>query len=136
MGSTICVRCGATLIPHSHCDVCHDVLCFICSSCSMNTVERIHVYCRNASTLNNNNGSYLQDMQKLMQSPNSSQIVLDDNKYVNTHYFIQNQFNDEIKYNLINLSTSYWDSIFESIKLVNRYWRKTFSIGNSSSSIA
>jgi hypothetical protein len=136
MGSTICVRCGATLIPHSYCDVCHDVLCFTCSSCSMNTVERIHVYCRNASTLNNNNGSYLQDMQKLMQSPNSSQIVLDDNKYVNTHYFIQNQFNDEIKYNLINLSTSYWDSIFESIKLVNRYWRKTFSIGNSSSSIA
>ena len=43
----------------------------------MSTDERIHVYCRNVST-HNNNGSYLEDIQKLMQNSNSPQIVLDD----------------------------------------------------------
>ena len=104
MGSTVCVRCGATLMPHSYCDVCYDVLSFTCSSCSMNTDERIHVYCHNDSTLNyNSNSSYMKDMR----CPNSSQLIMDDNHYINTHYYIQNQFNDEIKYNSINLSTSY-----------------------------
>ena len=59
MGSTICVRCGSTLIPHSYCDVCHDVLCFTCSSCSMNTDERIHAYCHNTSIQNDDDGIYL-----------------------------------------------------------------------------
>ena len=45
------------------------------------------------------------------------------------HYHIQNQLNDEIKYNSINLSTSYWNNMFESIKLLNRYWSKIFNIG-------
>ena len=45
----------------------------------------------------------------------------------------KNQFNDEIKYNSINLSTSYWNNIFESIKLLNRYWSKIFNIGIDSS---
>ena len=130
MGSTLCVRCGASLIPHSYCNVCHDVLYFTCSSCSMSTDERIHVYCRNVST-HNNNGSYLEDIQKLMQNSNSPQIVLNDR-----YYYIQNQLNDEIKYNSINLSTSFLDIIFESMKLVNRYWSRIFNIGNSSSSIA
>ena len=137
MGSTLCVRCGASLIPHSYCNVCHDVLYFTCSSCSMNTDERIHVYCCNASTHNNNNNSnYLEDMQKLMQNSNSAQIIFGDDEYATTHYFIQNQLNDELKYNSINLLSSFWNNIFESMKLVNRYWSRIFNIGNSSSSIA
>jgi hypothetical protein len=135
MGSTVCVRCGATLIPHSYCDLCHDVLCFTCSSCSMNTDERIHVYCHNTSIQNNDDGIYLQDTQKLMEEPRSNQLLLYNNQ-INTQYYIQNQLNDEIKYSSIKLSTSYWDSIFESIKLVNRYWIGIFNIGNSRSSIA
>jgi hypothetical protein len=127
MGSTVCVRCGATLIPHSYCDVCQDVLRFVCSSCPMYTDERIHTYCRITRIQNNNN------IRKLVQIPNSSQIVLNDDLYFNNHTYIQNHLSDEIKYNSINLLTSYWDSIFESIKLVNRYWRRIFCIGNSSS---
>ena len=122
MGSTVCVRCGATLIPHSYCDVCQDVLRFVCSSCSMYTDERIHTYCRSTRIQNN------YDIRKLVQIPNSSQIVLNDR-----YSYIQNQLSDEIKYNSLNLLTSYWDSIFESIKLVNRYWRRIFNIGNSNS---
>jgi hypothetical protein len=122
MGSTVCVRCGATLIPHSYCDVCQDVLRFVCSSCLMYTDERIHTYCRSTRIQNN------YDIRKLVQIPNSSQIVLNDR-----YSYIQNQLSDEIKYNSLNLLTSYWDSIFESIKLVNRYWGRIFNIGNSSS---
>jgi hypothetical protein len=135
MGSTACVRCGATLIPHLYCDVCHDVLCFTCSSCSMNTVERIHAYCHNASTPSYDDDIYLQDTQKLIEEPISSQLAINNN-YINTHYHIQNQLNDKIKDSSIELSTSYWNSIFKSIKLVNRYWSKIFNISNSSSSIA
>ena len=124
MGSTICVRCGANLMPHSYCNVCHDVLYFTCSSCSMNTDERFHAYCRNPDTVNNN----LEDKQKLIQRPESSQLIMDGD-----HYHIQNQLNDEIKYNSINLSTSYWNNIFESIKLLNRYWSKIFNIGINNS---
>jgi hypothetical protein len=125
MGSTVCVRCGATLIPHSYCDVCQDVLRFICSSCSMYTDERIHTYCRSTRIKNNH------DIRKLVQLPNSSQIVLNDR-----YHYIQNQLNDEIEYNSINLSTSFLDIIFESIKLGNRYWIGIFNISNSRSSIA
>jgi hypothetical protein len=127
MGSTVCVRCGANLIPYSYCDVCHDVLCFICSSCSMNTIERIHAYCHNTSTLSDN----LQDSLELMEEP----IVINNN-YINTHYYIQNQLNDKIKDNSIKLSTSYWDSMFEAIKLVNTYWNRIFNIGNPSQNIS
>ena len=123
MGSTICVRCGASLIPHSYCNVCHDVLYFTCSSCSMNTDERFHPYCQNPDTV--------KDKQKLIQRPQSSQLIMDDD-----HYHIQNQLNDEIKYNSINLSTSYWNNIFESIKLLNRYWSKMFNIGIDNSPLA
>ena len=130
MGSTACVRCGASLTPHLYCDICHDVLCFRCSSCSMNTDERFHVYCRNPDTVNDiNKELFLEDKQKLMQRPEPSQLIMDDHYYVNTHYSIQNQFNDKIKNNSINLSTSYWNNVFESIKLVNRYWIKIFDIG-------
>ena len=90
----------------------------------MNTDERIHAD-PNASIQNNN------DMRKLMQIQNSSQIVLNDR-----YSYIQNHLRDEIKYNSINISISYWDIIFESIKLVNRYWRKIFNIGNSNFSMA
>ena len=66
-----------------------------------------------------------------MEEPKSYQLLVD-----NTQYYTQNQFNDEIKYNSIKLSTSYWDSFFESIKLVNRCWRRIFNIGNSNSFMA
>jgi hypothetical protein len=116
MGSTSCVRCGETLIPHSFCDVCNDVVCFTCSSCSMNTVERIHAYCRNFG------GIYVEDKQRL--TVNSSQLIMDD-----SNYYKQNQLNDELKYSLIKLSTSYWFNLFECIKVVNRYCRKIFNLG-------
>ena len=119
MGSTICVRCGANLMPHSYCNVCHDILYFTCSSCSMITDERFHAYCQNPDVNNN-----LKDKQKLLQRPQSSQLIMDED-----HYHIQNQLNDEIKYNSINISTSYWNNMFESIKLINRYWSKIFNIG-------
>ena len=52
------------------------------------------------------------------------------------HYHIKNQLNDEIKYNSINLSTSYWNNIFESKKLLNSYWSKIFNIGIDNSPLA
>ena len=122
MGSTACVRCGANLMPHSYCNVCHEVLYFTCSSCSMNTDERIHTNCRDLDTVNN--------------------IVISDNKWtqrptIDVYYInTQDQLNEEIKYNSINISTSYWNNIFESIKLINRYWSKMFSIGIDSPSVA
>jgi hypothetical protein len=89
----------------------------------MNTDERIHAYCRNPDTVNDINiDIYLEDKQ--MQRPESSQLIMDED-----HYHIQNQLNDEIKYNSINISTSYWNNMFESIKLINRYWSKIFNIG-------
>jgi hypothetical protein len=117
MGSTLCVRCGATLIPHSYCDVCNDVVCFTCSSCSMNTVERIHTYCRNVDAV------YVEDTQRLMVKPEYSQLIMDDSNY-DRH----NQLNDEMKYSLIKLSTSYWFNLFECIKVVNRYCRTMFNL--------
>jgi hypothetical protein len=83
----------------------------------MYTDERIHVYCRNNR------------IPRLVQIPNSSQIVLND------HYdddFMQNQLSEEIKYNSINLITPYWDSMFDFIKLVNTYWKRIFNIGSNS----
>jgi hypothetical protein len=120
MGSTVCVSCGATLIPYSYCEVCQDILRFRYSSCSMFTDERVHTYCHNTNFQDNNN------VLKLVQISNPSQIVLDD--------YIQNQLNDEMKYSSIKLFTSYWDNLFESVKLVNTYWLRIFNIGNSSSS--
>jgi hypothetical protein len=67
-----------------------------------------------------------------VQIPNSSQIVLNDDR----HDYTQNHLNDEIKYNLINSFTSYWDSVFESTRLVNRYWRRIFNIGNPNQNIS
>lgn len=133
MGSTNCVRCGANLLPNLCCDVCHQVLYFTCSSCSMNTDERIHVYCRNTDNINND-GASLQGVLKIVEKSKSSHLVMDNN-YVNTQWYIQNQLNDEIKYNSINLTTSYWNYLFESIKMVNRYWTKIFSINSNNSSI-
>jgi hypothetical protein len=95
----------------------------------MNTDERIQAYCRNPDTVNDINiDIYLEDKQ--MQRPESSQLIMDED-----HYHIQNQLNDEIKYNSINISTSYWNNMFESIKLINRYWSKIFNIGINSSPV-
>ena len=127
MGSTICVRCGGSLIPHSYCNACQDVLNFTCSSCSMNTDERVHAYCRNPDIVNND---LLLEKQKLMP-----RLIMKDDYYVNIHY-IQNQLNDEIKSSSINLSTSYWNNIFESIKLINRFWSKIFNISINNSPVA
>jgi hypothetical protein len=133
MGSTVCVRCGATLVPLSYCSVCHSVLCFTCSSCSMNTDERIHAYCHNTGTRNDNNGSYFP-----VQTLSSTSLIIDggdDDHSTNTHNHIRNKLNHEMEYDSINLSRKYWDSIFEYLKLVNRYWFGLFNIGNSNSTI-
>jgi hypothetical protein len=90
----------------------------------MNTDERIHVYCKNFNT--DNNDLPVEHKQKLIQRP-----IIDDDYDVNS----QNDLNDEIKYISINLLTSYWNNIFESIKLANEYWTKIFSIGIDSSPI-
>ena len=88
----------------------------------MNTDERIHTNCRDLDTVNN--------------------IVISDNKWtqrptIDVYYInTQDQLNEEIKCNSINISTSYWNNIFESIKLINRYWSKMFSIGIDSPSVA
>ncbi len=100
MGSTCCVRCGATLVPHLYCDVCDEVVCFTCSSCSSN----------------------LEDTKT-----KSFQLIMDDSNYSK-----QNQFNDELKYFIIKLSTSYWFILFECTKVVNRYCRKIFNLGINS----
>jgi hypothetical protein len=95
----------------------------------MNTDERIHAYCRNPDSVNDINiDIYLEDKQ--MQRPESFQLIMDED-----HYHIQNQLNDEIKYNSINISTSYWNNMFESIKLINRYLSKIFNIGINSSPV-
>ena len=117
VGSTICVRCGAGLIPHSYCDVCYGVLCFTCSSCYLNTDERIHFYCRNIDD------PKLNDKQKLMYESIMNKL------HVNNHYYIQYQLNDVTRNNLISLLTAHWDNIFKSIKIVNRYWSELFKIG-------
>jgi hypothetical protein len=62
--------------------------------------------------------------------------IMDDDYYVKIHYYMQNQLNDEIKSNSINISISYWNNIFESIKLINRYWSKIFNIGIDNSPVA
>ncbi len=135
MGSTICVRCGANLIPHSYCDACQEVLSFVCSSCSKFTDERVHAYCRNVDSVNKSEGIYFQEIQNPSKMLKPSFLIM-NNEYASTHYYIQNQLNDEIKHTAINLLTSYWFNIFESIKMINRYWSRLFSIGNKDSSIA
>jgi hypothetical protein len=130
MGSTLCVRCGAILIPSSYCEVCDNVLCFKCSSCSMITDERNHAFCQNADIVNgctNRN----QDLQELLLEPTSVQTIV-NNGYLNNYYNLQNQLNDEIKHNSIRLSSSFWFNIFECIKLINKYWTKICNIGNTS----
>ena len=70
----------------------------------MYTDERIHAYCRRNPSIQSNDS-----IRKLVQIPNSSQIVLNDHPDAN----MQNQLNEEIKYNSINLFTLYWDSMFD-----------------------
>lgn len=129
MGSTICVRCGANLIPYSYCDICNDILCFTCSSCSMRTDERIHAYCRSTSIIIDNNDVHSQDLRQIIDNSNSYQLVIGD-KHVNANLYLNNQLNDKIKDSSIQLLTSYWSNIFESTKLINRYWTKIFNISN------
>jgi hypothetical protein len=129
MGSTLCVRCGAILIPGSYCEVCDNVLCFKCSSCSMITDERIHAFCQNADIVNTRTDRN-QDLQELLLEPNSVQTITNSG-YLNNYCNLQNQLNDEIKHNSIRLTSSFWFNTFESIKLINRYWNKIFNIGNS-----
>jgi len=95
----------------------------------MNTDERIHAYCRNPDTVNDINiDIYLEDKQ--MQRPESSQLIMDED-----HYHIQDQVDVVIKYISIIISASYWNNMFESIKLINRYWSKIFNIGINSSPV-
>lgn len=135
MGSTVCVRCGETLIPHSYCNVCRDVLCFTCSSCSMITDERIHSYCSNACILNGNCNNNNNNKQQLLDELNYPPLVANSD-YTNTYYYLQNQFNDKLKYSSIKLSASYWSNIFESYKLMNRYWTNVLNISNPNTSVA
>ena len=66
-----------------------DVLCSICSFCSMYTNERVHAYCHDVEILK------IMIFEKLV--PDSSLIILN-----NTFDYMQNEFDDEIKYNSIN----------------------------------
>ena len=118
MGSTSCVKCGANLIPNSFCSICGEVLYFKCSSCSMNTDERIHAYCHQLDSLDSNQNVYSKDSQLIKNYSNN-----------------QNQFT-KIKLSSIKLSTIYWSNIFEFIKLVNKYWADAFSITIKSSTEA
>ena len=97
----------------------------------MNTIERIHINCHNASTLSDNNNIYLQDPRESME-----ESIVINNNYINTHYYIQNQLNDKIKDNSIKLTASYWNNMFEAIELINTYWNRIFNIGNSSQNIS
>jgi hypothetical protein len=126
MGSTVCVRCGAILVPHLFCSICRDVLCFTCSSCFTKTDERIHIYCQDIDTINNNN-LYLLDTYKLIKESESSQVNI--NGYIKT----QKQLNDDLKLSSINLSSSYLNLIFDFIKTYNKYWTKILSISIYSS---
>jgi transcription elongation factor Elf1 len=103
MGSTICVRCGANLIPYSYCDTSNDILFFTCSSCFMRTDERIHAYCSNISMMDSNNDVYLQEAPQIMDNSNSSRLTIGDN-HVNTHLYLQNQLNDKIRDSRLLLS--------------------------------
>jgi hypothetical protein len=138
MGSTLCVRCGAILIPSSYCDICDDVLWFRCSSCSMMTDARIHTFCQIANVAEGNINRKLDSQELLIElliEPNSSQIVM-NNGYLNNYCNIQNLLNDEIKHSSIRLSSSFWFNIFEFVKLINRYWARLFNISNTNTSIA
>ena len=76
-----CALCHGKLDYLKNMDMCYCQLMF--------TDERIHAYCSN-------------DIRKLVQIPNSSQVVLNDyNDYV------QNQLNEGI----INLFTSYFNNL-------------------------
>ncbi|MGC2308275.1 MAG: hypothetical protein WA461_07720, partial [Nitrososphaeraceae archaeon] len=90
----------------------------------MNTDERIHVYCRKTDTVNND-GTFLHGVKEIGRKAKFFSFNYGYN-YVNTQRYIQNQITDEIKCNSINLSTSYWNNVFESIKMVNSYWTKIF----------
>jgi hypothetical protein len=51
MGSTICIKCGSSLVPFSYCELCKEPLNFKCSSCGFVTEEKVHVDCVNANSL-------------------------------------------------------------------------------------
>jgi hypothetical protein len=89
----------------------------------MNTDERIHAYCQNVDTVNNS------DTQRLMGK--SSQFIMNDCA-LNSNYYKQNQFSEEMKHSLIKLSTSYWFNLFECMKVVNSYCRTIFNLGINS----
>jgi hypothetical protein len=70
----------------------------------MNTDERIRAYCRNIDTVNSND-VYIDDTQRLMIETKSSWLIVNDHA-LNSNYYKQNQFSEEIKHFLIKLSTS------------------------------
>jgi hypothetical protein len=51
LGSTICIKCGSSLVPFSYCELCNEPLNFKCSSCEFITEEKVHVDCVNANSL-------------------------------------------------------------------------------------
>ena len=92
----------------------------------MNTDERIHVYCRDGDTINNNDKDInLKITYKLIEKPKSSQLNQKQKQ----------QLTDELKSSSIDLSASYWNNIFDYFKMVNRYWTTIFYIGINKSSI-
>jgi hypothetical protein len=81
----------------------------------MNTDERIHDYCRDVDTINNNNKDInLKVTYKLIEKPKSSQLSMND--YVKTQK--QKQLIDELKSSSIDLSASCWNNIFDYFKMV------------------
>jgi hypothetical protein len=65
----------------------------------MSIGERIHSYWQNPYTVNDiKTGVRLEDKQKLIQRPESSELTMDDDYNANTIHYIQSKLSDEIKH--------------------------------------
>jgi hypothetical protein len=118
MGSTLCVRCGENLKAHSYCGICHEIISYACSACSLTTDERIHSDCQYIDNVNNINSLRSQVKQKYLDSL----PIRSAHTNTETYYASQNQLNEEMKYNSIKLLESCWNNLFESIRLANMFW--------------
>jgi hypothetical protein len=150
MSSTLCVRCGSDLVPFSYCNVCSQVVRFVCSSCNLITDERFHLYCKKVSKKDDN---LMQQEQILINTVESRSALKNkfsheklENDTVNLSYnrrndhfissfpsFIrsiydnQDRLNEQLKHSSVSLLSSYLSTFFEYLKLINNYWMKAYT---------